>query len=66
MSVMQRYDCALTLKTGLVKARGRVVNVQRKGKPYRVAFALEGLAASDSERINLEVFDAALATIPPS
>jgi hypothetical protein len=41
------------------------VNIQRKGKPFRVAFAFDALAAEDTDRIGLEVFDAALATIPP-
>ena len=49
----------------MVSGRARVVNLQRKGKPFRVAFAFEDLPQADSERISLEVFDAALATIPP-
>src|SRR5262249_19814133 len=65
MSVMQRYQFALTMSEGLVRGRVRVVNVQRKGKPFRVAFAFEELPASDSERIGTEAFDAALAMIPP-
>jgi len=67
MSVMQHYDFNLKLKgSGNVGGRARVVNVQRKGKPFRVAFAFADLPQADSERISLEVFDAALATIPPN
>jgi PilZ domain len=66
MSVNQRYEFTLKLKGfAKVAGRARVVNVQRKGKPFRVAFAFEGLPAAEAERISLEVFDAALATIPP-
>jgi hypothetical protein len=67
MSVLERYGFVLTLKNagGTVSGRARVVNLQRKGRPYRIAFAFEDLEHADSERISLEVFDAALATIPP-
>jgi hypothetical protein len=66
MSVNQRYEFSLKLKGfGKVSGRARVVNVQRKGKPFRVAFAFDDLASADAERISLEVFDAALTVIPP-
>jgi len=67
MKVMERFGFVLTLKGagGAVSGRARVVNLQRKGKPFRIAFAFEDLPQADSERISLEVFDAALATIPP-
>src|SRR5438552_4301641 len=67
MKVMEQFGFVLTLKGagGAVSGRARVVNLQRKGKPFRVAFAFEDLPQADSERISLEVFDAALATIPP-
>ena len=67
LSVLERFGFVLTLKQagGAVSGRARVVNVQRKGKPYRVAFAFEELSPGDIDRVGLEVFDAALATIPP-
>ncbi|MCA1828655.1 MAG: PilZ domain-containing protein [Myxococcales bacterium] len=66
MSVLHRFGFVLTLKDGKsVSGGARVVNVQRKGKPFRVAFAFEDLPQAEAERISLEVFDAALATIPP-
>jgi len=49
-----------------VSGRAKVVNVQRKGQPYRVAFSFEDLPTAEAQRIGLEVFDAALATIPPN
>jgi hypothetical protein len=65
--VLQSIEFVLTLrKPGeLVKGRARVVSLQRKGKPYRVAFAFEEVSRADAERVGLEVFDVALATIPP-
>ena len=48
-----------------VKGRARVVNLQRKGRLYRVAFAFEGLSPADTQRVSFEVFDVALANIPP-
>ena len=67
MKVMEQFGFVLTLKGagGAVSGRARVVNLQRKGKPFRIAFAFEDLPQADSERLSLEVFDAALATIPP-
>lgn len=65
--VLERVEFTLTLLTGggTVGGRARVVNVQRKGKPYRVAFAFEDLSAEDTWRVSFEVFDAALASMPP-
>ncbi len=67
LKVLEHAGFVLTLTHAgaLVRGRARVVNVQRKGKPYRVAFAFEDLAPEEMERVGLEVFDAALATIPP-
>ena len=67
MKVLERCGFVLTLKSagGAVSGRAKVVNLQRKGRPYRVAFAFEDLSPADIERVSLEVFDAALATIPP-
>jgi hypothetical protein len=48
-----------------VQGHARVVSVQRKGKPFRVAFAFEELSESDVERLGFEIFDAALERIPP-
>src|SRR3954469_6215508 len=56
----------LELEPGIVvegKARG--VSLQRKGKPYRVAFRFDELPSADAERVGLAVFDAALAGIDP-
>jgi hypothetical protein len=65
MSVNHKFAFVLTLSSGTIKGKARVVNVQRKGKPFRVAFAFEEVSPEDSEKISFEVFDAALATIPP-
>ena len=45
--------------------KARVVSVQRKGKPYRVAFRFEDLSPDETDRLGLAVFDAALAGIVP-
>ena len=65
--VLESIEFVLTLRNRAeqVKGRVRVVSVQRKGKPYRVAFAFKEVSRADAERVGLEVFDAALATIPP-
>jgi hypothetical protein len=64
--VGQQADVRLELEPGnAVSARVRVVSMQRKGKPYRVAFRIEGLSAEDKERIGVAVFEAALARILP-
>jgi hypothetical protein len=65
--VLERPEFTLTLRAGKsVSGRAKVVNVQRKGQPYRVAFSFEDLPPAEAQRIGLEVFDAALATIPPN
>jgi hypothetical protein len=66
--VLERPEFSLTLRSGgrPVNGRAKVVNVQRKGQPYRVAFSFEDLPPAEAQRIGLEVFDAALATIPPN
>ena len=45
--------------------KARVVSVQRKGKPFRVAFSFEELAPEQYERLGIVIFDAALAGIVP-
>jgi hypothetical protein len=52
-------------RNSVVEARARVVSLQRKGKPYRVAFHFEELTAEDKERIGLAIFDAAISRIIP-
>jgi hypothetical protein len=62
----QQADVRLELEPGnAVTARARVVSLQRKGKPYRVAFRFEALSAEDSERIGVAIFEAALMGILP-
>ena len=62
----QQSAFKLELEPGnVVEGRARVVSLQRKGKPYRVAFRFEELSEKDSERVGLAVFDAALAGIDP-
>ena len=57
---------SLELEPGqAVSGKARVVSLQRKGKPYRVAFRFETLSSEDKERITLAVFDMALAGILP-
>jgi len=65
--VLERIEFALSLRSAgsAVRGRVRVVNVQRKGKLYRVAFAFEDLSTVDAERVRFEIFDAVLARIPP-
>ncbi len=48
-----------------ITGKARVVSVQRKGKPYRVAFRFEDLTADETDRLGLAVFDAALAGVVP-
>jgi hypothetical protein len=62
----QTVKFALELERGVVVAGGaKVVSVQRKGKPYRVAVRFENLAPEAFEKIDLAVFEAALAGINP-
>lgn len=65
--VQELVEFSLTLQSAstAVNGRARVVNLQRKGRPYRVAFTFEGLSPADARRVEFEVFDAALANIPP-
>lgn len=64
--VNEGIDFALTLRRmkRAVGGRAKVVNSQRKGKPFRVAFTFEGLSEDESDAIALEVFDTALDAIP--
>ena len=62
----QMATYSLELEQGqAVTGNARVVSLQRKGKPYRVAFRFEGLSTEDQERIAVAVFDTALANILP-
>jgi len=64
--VDERIEFVLALKEGApLSGRARVVNLQRKGKPYRVAFAFEDLSTVDAQRVRFEIFDAVLARISP-
>lgn len=67
INVLEQVEFSLVLSRagGTVGGLAHVVNLQRKGRPYRVAFAFDNLSAADSERIGVEVFEAALASIPP-
>src|SRR5260221_3802288 len=56
----------LELEPGsVIEGKARVVSLQRKGKPYRVAFRFDELPQPDAEKVGLAVFDAALAGIDP-
>lgn len=48
-----------------VSGKARVVSVQRKGKPFRVAFRFEELPREELDKLGLAIFDAALAGIVP-
>ena len=48
-----------------VAGKAQVVSVQRKGKPYRVAFRFEELPPEENDRLGLAIFDAALEGIVP-
>jgi hypothetical protein len=62
----EKADFRLELeRDSVVEARARVVSLQRKGKPYRVAFRFEELTAEDNERISLAIFEAAISRIMP-
>jgi hypothetical protein len=50
----------LGLGSGAVRGRARVVNVADEGTAWRISFALEAVAAEDSERMETEVLDTAL------
>jgi hypothetical protein len=57
---------SLELEKGTtVAGQAQVVSLQRKGKPYRVAFRFEPLTGDDNELIALAIFDTALAGIQP-
>jgi hypothetical protein len=66
LRVAQSVAFALDLEAQAVVLRGRarVVSLQRKGRPFRVALAFENLEAAQTRWVSLEVFDAALATMP--
>lgn len=64
--VGHRLEFSLELEPGeSIGGQVRVVNLQRKGKLYRVAFRFDGLAPEQLERVGLVVFEIALAGINP-
>ena len=48
-----------------IAGQAQVVSVQRKGKPFRVAFRFEELPKEEYERLGIAIFDTALAGIVP-
>jgi hypothetical protein len=48
-----------------VSGKARVISLQRKGKPYRVAFRFEALTADAEESVALAVFEMVLQGITP-
>lgn len=48
-----------------VSGKARVLSLQRKGKPYRVAFRFEPLEAGEREDLNTTIFDIALEGVMP-
>jgi hypothetical protein len=66
LRVSESVVFALDLEAQAVVLRGRarVVSLQRKGKPFRVALAFENLEAAQTRWVSLEVFETALATMP--
>src|SRR5258708_26767571 len=65
--VGQKVEVSLELKPGIfIEGKAKVVNLQKKGKPYRVAFRFEELSAANAERLAIAVFDAALAGVMPA
>ena len=58
------FTLELQAQAVLLRGRARVVSLQRKGKPFRVALAFENLVAAQTRWVSLEVFEAALASVP--
>ncbi|HUJ28719.1 MAG TPA: PilZ domain-containing protein [Myxococcales bacterium] len=48
-----------------ISGKARVLSLQRKGKPYRVAFRFEPLEAEEREDLNTTIFDIALEGVMP-
>ena len=63
LRVGDRVDFTIGLRIGLVSGKARVVNLQRKGKPYRVGFTFEDLPSADASSIDLEVLNGVLAMV---
>jgi serine/threonine protein kinase len=61
--VGDRVDFTIGLRIGPLSGRARVVNLQRKGKPYRVGFTFEDLSSADASRIDLEVLNGVLSLV---
>lgn len=64
-SVPQKVTFTLGLGSGPLAGKAKVVNLQRKGRGFRVAFSFDEPSVEAVERVGLEVFEGALATIPP-
>src|ERR1700730_3863522 len=58
------FTLELQAQAVLLRGRARVVSLQRMGKPFRVALAFENLVAAQTRWVSLEVFEAALASVP--
>jgi serine/threonine protein kinase len=63
LRVGDRVDFTIGLRIGLVSGQARVVNLQRKGKPYRVGFKFEDLPSADASLIDLEVLNGVLSLV---
>lgn len=63
LRVGDRLDFTIGLRIGPVSGRARVVNLQRKGRPYRVGFTFEDISSTDVGRIDTEVFDGVLSLV---
>lgn len=62
----QLAEFSLDLEPGrTVSGKARVLSLQRKGKPYRVAFRFEPLDADAKEELELAIFDTAITGIMP-
>ena len=59
--VGQRIAFCLKLRTaGLLSGSARVLNLQSKGRIFRVGFAFEDLTPADANCVSFEIFDGAL------
>ena len=61
--VGDRMRFTIALRDGPLSGEARVVNVQRKGRPYRVGFAFEALPPAAAARIGFEVLDGVISLV---
>ena len=62
----QKATFAMEVEPGhSITGQAQVVSVQRKGKPFRVAFSFGELPKEEIDRLGLAIFDAALAGVVP-